>query len=64
MNNQKLNQSEIDTVCEAYSEHYAIYNRGALINLLCELYPTRQCDVTEACATIRENLRVTYNIFA
>jgi hypothetical protein len=60
-------QVMVDTVCEAYSEHYAFYNRGAVVNMLCELYPTAQIsgqniDATKAITDIREELANTYNI--
>ncbi len=52
----------IETVCESYSEHYAIYSREALINLLCELYPTYQGNAVDILVAIRKELKQTYNI--
>jgi len=59
----KLSNDDIEMVCEAYSEHYATYNREAMINMLCELLPTSQCEVSSTLVEIREMLRKTYNIF-
>ena len=60
--NKPLCKEDIEMVCEAYSENYAIYSRDAVINMLCELLPTYQGDVVAAVIAIRTQLQNVYNI--
>ena len=54
----------VDTICEAYSEHYTTYSVEAVINLLDELFPADEnaINLGKVLIAIRKKLKKTYNI--